>query len=92
MGNLTNIKAFRARVAEYNMQEPLLILELVDPSGAEPWNRFGPDHTCLDLMKHWSTFTMEHIHLFQKDTNEAAGDDEDLTSATWVKDDGWVSE
>ncbi len=36
-------------------------------------------------MKHWSTFLIEHISLFQKDTNEAAGDDKDLTSAMWVK-------
>ncbi len=52
MGNLTKTKAFRARVAEYDMQEPFLIQELVDPTGAELWDLFGPDHTRLDLMKH----------------------------------------
>ncbi len=36
-------------------------------------------------MKHWSTFLFKHIHLFQKDTDETTGDDEDLKSATWVK-------
>ena len=66
------------------MQEPFLIQELVDPTGAEPWDCFGPDDTCLDLMKHWSTFQIEHIRLFQKDTNEDAGDDKDLTTAMWV--------
>ena len=84
-GNLTKIKAFRTRVAEYNMQAPFLIRELVNPAGAEPWDRFGSDDTRLDLMKHWSSFTMEHICLFQKDTNNTAGNDEDLTSATWLK-------
>ncbi len=85
VGNLTKIKAFRTRVANYGMQAPFLIQELVDPTGAEPWDCFGPENTCLDLMNHWSTFLFEHIHLFQKDTNKAAGDDEDLTSTMWVK-------
>ena len=82
---MTKIKSFRTRVSEYDMQEPFLIQELVDPTGAELWDCFGPDDTRLDLMKHWSNFSMEHICLFQKDTIEAAGDDKDLTSAMWVK-------
>ncbi len=64
----------------------------MDPTGDEPWDFFGPENICLDLMKHWSTFTMEHICLFQKDTNKAASDDENVISATWVKDDDWVPE
>ncbi len=81
VGNLTNIKAFRTRVMEYDMQEHFLISELVDPTGTEPRDHFGPDNTRLDLMKHWSTFTMEHICLFKKYTNKAAGDNEHLTTA-----------
>ncbi len=57
----------------------------MEHSGTEPWDHFGTDNNFLDLMKHWSTFLFEHIPLFWKDTNEADGDDKDLTSAMWVK-------
>ena len=86
VGNLDKLKLFRKRIVAYDMYNPFMVPTWINPNAISVLARWG-DRTAeaVDLFKHWSTVSLEHVCAWQRDTFDWCNSEEDLTSMEWVK-------
>jgi hypothetical protein len=86
VGNLDKLKLFRKRMEAFDMFDPFLIPTWIDPNAISVLDRWGDRKVdSIDLTKHWSKVSLEHVCAWQRDTFDWCKDEDDLTSMEWVK-------
>ena len=84
VGNLAKVGLLEERVNEYDMKSVLMIWPPKDLNAAAVKDRWGDPKDAKCLLTHWSSFLLDIVKQWQKDTNEECVDDEDLTSCQWI--------
>ena len=84
VGNLAKVGLLEERVNEYDMKSVLMIWPPKDMNAAAVKDRWGDPKDAKCLLTHWSSFLLDIVKQWQKDTNEECVDDEDLTSCEWI--------
>ena len=84
VGNLAKVGLLEERVNEYDMKSVLMIWPPKDLNAAAVKDRWGDPKDTKCLLSHWSSFLLDIVKQWQKDTNEECVDDEDLTSCQWI--------
>ena len=85
VGNLAKVALLEKRVNEYDMMSVLMIWPPKDMNAASVEDRWGDPKDAKCLLTHWSSFSLDVVKQWQKDTNEECVDDEDLTSCEWIR-------
>ena len=86
VGNLDKLKLFRKRMEAFDMFDPFLIPTWTDPNAISVLDRWGDRKVdVIDLTKHWSKVSLEHVCAWQRDTFDWCTDVDNLTSMEWVK-------
>ena len=86
VGNLDKLKLFRNCMEAFDMFDPILIPVWIDPHAFSVMDRWGDRKSnAINLTKHWSKVSLEHVCAWQRDTFDWCTDDNNLTSMEWVK-------
>ncbi len=86
VGNLDKLKLLRKLMIAYDLYNPFMVPLWIEPQAIGVMNRWGDRGSdSIDLLKHWSQVSLEHVCAWQRDTFDWCNDNEDLTSIEWVK-------